>query len=336
MSRRLRFGILGTGNIARQFCTGVGGAARVELAAVGSRTQKAAQAFAQSFNISRIHASYDELLNDRDIDAIYISLPNSLHHEWTLKALQAGKHVLCEKPLAVTAREGEEMFAAARRAKKLLVEAFMYVSHPQTKRVLETVRSGAIGELRLIRASFCYRTSRIDGNIRFDPKLAGGALMDVGCYCTHFAQLIAGSAPASAHAAARLHPSGVDDATSGVLRFADGLVATFSCGMSTQCDNTAHICGTEGYLEIPWPWKPQRSSTYTLAHSIPPKQDKGSTNQSPRQTFTVEAPGELYELEANDFAATVLDGAPPAVSEQQSLANLRVLEDLRRQIGLKF
>jgi predicted dehydrogenase len=259
-----------------------------------------------------------------------------MHHEWTIKALRAGKHVLCEKPLAVTSAQAEEMFDVAQKTGKVLIEAFMYVSHPQTAKVLEVINSGAIGELRLIRASFCYRTSRIDGNIRFDPKLAGGALMDVGCYCTHFARKIAGDEPDSITAVGTLHPSGVDHLTAGVLRFPSGVVATFSCGMLAQCDNTAQICGTEGYLEIPWPWKPQRKSSFSLAHSVPPRQDKGAKTQPPKQAFTVDAPGELYELEANDFVAAVMDGAPPKLTEADSIGNMRALEQIRRQIGLSF
>src|SRR5687767_8487331 len=252
MSRRLKLGIMGTGNIAGQFCMGTLASPRIQLAAVGSRSTEAARAFAERFDIPGAHGSYDALLSARDVDAIYLSLPNSMHHEWTIKALRAGRHVLCEKPLAVTSAEAEEMFEVARRTGKVLVEAFMYVSHPQTKRVIEVINSGAIGELRLIRSSFCYRTSRMEGNIRFDPRLAGGALMDVGCYCTHFARMIAGAEPDSISAVGTLHPSGVDHLSSGVLRFPSGVVAMFSCGMLTQCDNTAHICGTEGYLEIPW------------------------------------------------------------------------------------
>jgi D-xylose 1-dehydrogenase (NADP+, D-xylono-1,5-lactone-forming) len=336
MAKRLRMGIMGTGNIAGQFCTGTQASPVIALTSVGSRSIDAARAFAEKFRVPNARGSYDALLADREVDAIYLSLPNSMHHEWTIKALRAGKHVLCEKPLAVTSAEAQEMFDVSRQTGKILVEAFMYVSHPQTAKIIEIIKSGAIGELRLIRTSFSYRTSRMDGNIRFDPKLAGGALMDVGCYCTHFARMIAGQEPTSNNAVGSLHPSGVDHLTAGVLRFPSGVVATFSCGMLTQCDNSAHICGTEGYLEIPWPWKPQRQSSFNLAHSVPPRQDKGAKTQPPKQQFTVEAAGELYELEANDFAATVLDGAAPRLTESDSIGNMLVLEQVRKQIGLSF
>ena len=333
----LRLGILGTGNIAHQFSDGVRSSRRCVLAAVGSRADAPARAFAEKFGIGRAHASYDALLSDPDVDAVYVSLPNALHHEWTVKALRAGKHVLCEKPMAVTERQGQEMFETSRRAGRVLVEAFMYVSHPQTAAVLQAVRDGAIGELRLIRASFCYRTTRIDGNIRFSTELCGGALMDVGCYCTHFARMIAGQEPMQVSAFAAMHERGVDLATSAVLRFPSGVLATFSCSMGTQCDNTAHVCGTEGYLEIPWPWKPNpQTAGFTIAHSVPPRQDGGAANLVPRQTVKVDAPGQLFGIEADAFASTVLDGAPPAVSEADTLGNLRVLDEIRRQIGLGF
>ncbi|CAN5680043.1 Gfo/Idh/MocA family oxidoreductase [soil metagenome] len=336
MAKRLKLGIIGTGNIAGQFCNGVSASPMISLTAVGSRSAESASAFAKKFGIATTYGSYDAMLADREIEAIYLSLPNSMHHEWAIKALRAGKHVLCEKPLAVTVSQGEEMFDVAKRSGKILVEAFMYVSHPQTRRVIETIRGGAIGELRLIRTSFCYRTSRMDGNIRFDPNLAGGALMDVGCYCTHFARLIAGAEPIAISAVGTMHESGVDHLTAGVLKFSSGVVSTFSCGMLTQCDNTAHICGTEGYLEIQWPWKPVRNSSFNIAHSVPPRQDKGPASQPPKEVVKVEAPGELYELEANDFAATVLDHAPPRITAGDSIGNLRVLQEIRKQIGLPF
>ncbi len=338
MNTSLRFGILGTGNIAGQFARGCAAATRCTLAAVGSRSTESAATFAANHSIEKSHSSYESLLADDSVDAIYNSLPNSLHHEWTIKALRAGKHVLCEKPLATDAAEAEEMFDIAAKLGRQLVEAFMYVSHPQTQIIRDRVTRGDIGQLKLIRTNFCYRTKRIDDNIRFNPKLAGGALMDVGCYCIHFSRMLAGAEPTAIHAVAGFHPGGVDESTSGVLKFPNGVVATFSCGMATQCDNTAHVAGSDGYLEIPWPWKPQATGAmHTLAHSVPPRQDltTGAT-APPRQTFTVDAPSDMYALEADDFAATVLDGAPPRITRPDTLGNLRVLDEIRKQIGLTF
>jgi len=338
MGRLLRWGILGTGNIAGQFAAGMAGSHRGQIVGVGSRSEISAKTFAQRHGVANSYGSYEQLLADQNVDAIYLSLPNSLHHEWTLKSLAAGKNVLCEKPIAVNAAQAEEMFAAAEKVGRLLAEAFMYVSHPQTKAVLQTVRSGVIGTVRLVRTSFCYRTSKVDGNIRFSREMAGGALMDVGCYCLHFSRLVMGKEPTSVHAVAQMHENGVDEMTAGVLGFESGAAATFSCGTRVQADNAAAICGTDGYVEVPVPWKPALTgASFTIARSTPPKQDgPAASSLPPRQTITADATAPLYAMEADDFAAAVLDGAAPTVSRADSLGNMRVLDEIRRQIGLRF
>lgn len=336
MSGALRWGILGTGNIARQFCAAMRTSQRGVLAAVGSRSAEIAAAFARDHSIPAAHGSYDALLADATVDAVYVSLPNSLHRDWTIRALQAGKHVLCEKPVAVDAQEASEMFDAAQQAGRLLAEAFMYRSHPLTDAVLATVHGGEIGHVKLVRSSFCYRTTKIAGNIRFDARLGGGALMDIGCYCISLSRLVASGEPVAIHAAGILHEGGVDELSAGVLRFPGGLVASFTCGMSVQADNTAYICGTEGYIEVPIPWKPPtRQATYTIARGTPPRMDGASKPAPPpRQVRTVDADRDLYALEADEFAAAVLDGKPPRVSRNDTIGNMRVLDEMRKQIGV--
>jgi D-xylose 1-dehydrogenase (NADP+, D-xylono-1,5-lactone-forming) len=348
MAQTLALGIMGTGNIAGQFAAGVATARRCRVVGAASRRMETAAAFARRHQISSAHGTYDDLLTDPAVQAVYISLPNSMHHEWTLRALAAGKHVLCEKPLSVTAAQAQEMFDAADRAKRVLMEAFMYVSHPQTNALLTAVRTGIVGTLQIIRTSFCYRTTRIDGNIRFSHELAGGALMDVGCYCTSFSRLFAGAEPNFIAATGRIGTGNVDDLTAGTLGFPNGVVATFSCGMGVQADNTAYLCGSEGYLQIPWPWKPQQQADWTLCRSIRPRQDAAPSTtpaQAPPQKadaapapehFSVQAPAPLYALEADDFAAAVLDGKAPSVTRQQTIGNMTVLDEIRRQIGLRF
>lgn len=339
MSQPLRLGILGTGNIARQFAAGLAGSTRTRIQAVGSRRADAADAFAATHGIPQAYGSYEQLLRDRQVDAVYVSLPNSLHHEWTLATLRMGKHVLCEKPIAATAPQAEEMFDVAERAGRVLVEAFMYRSHPLTHAVLDAIRAGEIGKVRLVRTSFCFRTSRIDGNIRFDASLAGGALMDVGCYCLDFARLMTGTEPVSAHAVGTLHPSGVDDSAAAVLAFPDGVTASFTCGMSVQADNTAYVCGTEGFIEIPVPWKPAtENAQYSVVRATAPKMDGPVKPVVPsaRETRHVTAGKGLYALEADDFAAAVLDGAPPRLGRRDSVGNMRLLDELRRQLGVRF
>ena len=338
MGGKLRLGILSTGNIARQFAAGVRQSENCLLQAVGSRSAESAQAFAQGQQVATAWGSYEQLLADPNVDAVYIALPNSLHHQWTLKALRAGKHVLCEKPFATNLAEAQEMFAVAKSTGRVLVEAFMYRSHPQTLKILETVRGGAIGIPRLIRVSFNYKTSRINDNIRFDPDLAGGARMDIGCYCIDFAQLIAGCEPQACTAYGRLHESGVDELAAGVLQFPNGILASFTCGMTAPANNAAQICGTEGYIEIPIPWKPPvNNAGFTIAYGVPPKMDQLKDNARPvgPQFVKVEASRDLYAYEADDFAATVLQHKPPRMTREATLANMRILEDLLRQIGVR-
>jgi xylose dehydrogenase (NAD/NADP) len=337
---QLRWGILGTGNIARQFAAGVRTARRSTVIAAGSRTLDAANQFAQANQIPNAVGSYQELIYRDDVDAIYLSLPNSMHHEWTIAALRAGKHVLCEKPFAVDHAQSQEMFDEAQRADRVLMEAFMYRSHSLTHAVMDAIRGGAIGQVKVIRASFCYRTTRITNNIRFSRELAGGALMDVGCYCINFCRMVAGAEPTKICAAAQLLTSGVDESTSALLEFPNGIQATFNCGMSVQADNTTSVCGTDGYIEIPVPWKPPvRNAAWVLGRSIPPLQDlagKPAPPTQPRETRCVNADAELYAMEADDFAEAALDGRPVRVSRQDTLGNMKVIDEIRRQIGLQF
>lgn len=338
MDKKLRWGILGTGNIAKQFARGVAASDRGVIVGVGSRSAETAQAFAGTFNIPAAYPSYGELIEDANVDAVYISLPNSMHHEWTLEATAAGKHVLCEKPIATNTVQAEEMFDSAQRHGVKLVEAFMYRSHPMITQIAERIRNGEIGQLKMIRTSFCYRTTKTAGNIRFNQKLAGGALMDIGCYCINLSRLLAGEEPTVLSAVANLHPSGVDEATCGVLQFPSGVMASFTCGMTLQVDNTAYISGSDAYIEIPVPWKPAPvGATYTVARSTPPRMDSvNATNPPapPRQLFTVDANEDMYGMEADDFAAAVLDGAPVRITRADTVGNMRVLDELRQQIGV--
>ena len=338
MTDRLRWGIIGTGNIARQFATGVAASRRGKITAVGSRQVASAEAFAQAFQVPHAFGSYQQVLGSSDVDVVYVSLPNSMHHEWTLAALSAGKHVLCEKPLARTEGEARQMFDAAQRSGTVLMEAFMYRSHPQMLAVIEAVRTGAIGSLKLIRTSFCYRTRRIADNIRFSRALAGGALMDVGCYCINFARTLAGAEPVRAEAVGHVHESGVDDFAAGTLQFPDGVVASFTCGMTVQADNTAYACGSEGFIEVAVPWKPGAANCgFAIVRGTPPRMDAvgpAAPSAPPREPRVVSAPADPFAIEADDFAATVLDGQPPRVTPADSLGNMRVLDTLRRQLGV--
>lgn len=340
---KLRFGILSTGNIARQFIEGInGGAQRSVVTAVGSRSVDSAKAFADRYGIATAHGGYDGLLADPQVDAVYNALPNLYHKEWTLKALAAGKHVLCEKPMGMDAAEVREMFAAAQHSGRLLVEAFMYRSHPQTQAVMKAIRGGAIGEVKTVRTTFCYRTKKIQGNTRFDKSLGGGAIMDIGCYCVDFARQVTGEVPETIQAVGRLHESTsggeIDVSACAVMKYPSGITATLTCAMDTQASNLAQVCGTEGYIEVPVPWKPNKgTATWTLRTMQKPRQD-GVPDEAGehRQDFTDEADRPLYALEADAFSQAVLDGAEPFMTAEDSISLAEVLDELRRQVGVQW
>lgn len=341
MSKPLKWGILGTGNIAGQFARGLAGSEYCSTSAVGSRDEAKAKRFASQFGVDAACSSYEAVLEQKDVDAVYIALPNSMHHEWTLRSLRAGKHVLCEKPLASTASQAEEMFDEAKKTGLLLVEAFMYRSHPLTLAVKAKLDSGAIGELRFVRTSFCFHVRKPEGNVRFNAELGGGGLMDVGCYCLSYSRFMAGGAIRSMQAVGHLHSSGVDDLVSGSLVFDNDVMAQFMCGMSLETDNSAFICGSEGYIHVPIPWKPlPPMAEFTIGRMTPPKMDMLKGVEAPsgamRETFAIRINKPLYAMEADDFALAVAGKAPAVVSPEDSIANMRALDELRKQIGLSF
>jgi predicted dehydrogenase len=244
-----RWGVLSTARINRLVLAGAREAHGVEIAAVGSRDAAKAEAYARENGIPRAHGSYEALLADEDVDAIYISLPNSLHHEWTLRALDAGRHVLCEKPYSRRAVEAEEARAAAERAGLVLSEAFMWRHNPQTKRVVELLPE--IGELQTIRATFAFPLTD-DANVRLRPGLDGGSLMDVGCYCVSAIRLLAGE-PERVHGEQVVGPTGVDVVFTGVVRCPGDVTAEFSSAF-TFAHQQLEAIGTEGTLNVPDPW----------------------------------------------------------------------------------
>ena len=321
MSEPLRWGILGTGRIARKFAGQLGQSGRATLAGVGSRSAAAAGEFAREFGGTAC-GGYDTLLADPGVEAVYVSLPNALHHEWTLRALASGKHVLCEKPISANAPEAEEMFDAAGRAGRLLVEAFMYRAHPAVQKLIEMVQEGAVGDLKLIRTHFTFNRPDAPDDIRYQSGLAGGSLMDVGCYPINFARALVGAEPTAAEAVAHVHPLGVDDYAAGTLDFDGRVLCAFTCGMTVDADRTTYVCGSDGYVAIGTPWF--SDGTFTL------------TKAEDRRTVKVEAPMDLYALEAEAFAAAVQDGAEPRISRADTLGNMRVLDELRRKVGLSF
>ena len=244
----LRIGILGAARIARSFVEAVRPSAKIVVTAVASRDGERAAAFARELGIGRVHASYDALFADPDIDAVYVPLPNNLHAQWSIRAADAGKHVLCEKPLAASAAEARAMFAAAEKNGVYLVEAYPYRAQPQTLKVRELVAAGAIGRIQLIQASFGFPLADA-ANIRMDPGLAGGALMDAGSYPVSFVRTVAGAAPSRVSALSQWGTTGVDLTTMATLEYPDGVLAQISCSFTTARHRHAFIAGDAGSID---------------------------------------------------------------------------------------
>jgi predicted dehydrogenase len=251
----LRIGILGTGRIARVFAAEVRSSAKVEVAAVASRDAGQARSFAQDFGIARAYQGHEDLLADGEVDAVYNALPSSLHAPWSISAAEAGKHVLCEKPLATSADEVRRMFAAAERNGVRIVEAYPYRAQPHTSALRRLIAEGAIGAVRMIEASFGFPMPQA-GDIRFDPSLGGGSLLDAGSYPVSFVRMTTGSAPAQVSATARFGSSGVDHAVAASLDHKDGAMAQISCAFGIAPYRRAVIVGEEGIIETSYPNRP--------------------------------------------------------------------------------
>ena len=252
MPEPVKWGIISTADINRKVIPGAKASPKVDLVGVASRTQERADAYAREWEIERAYGTYDELLADPDIEAVYISLPNNLHCEWSIRSVEAGKHVLCEKPMSRSVAEVEEAFDAADRAGRLLSEAFMYRHNPQTARLKSLVEEGAIGELRLVRATFGYSLYDAE-NIRLRTDAEGGALMDVGCYCVSGSRLLAGE-PESAYGRAWFGPSGTDWVFGATLGFPNDVVGLFDCGTALPERDELEAVGSEGSLFVDDPW----------------------------------------------------------------------------------
>lgn len=309
--RILRWGLLSTARINRAILPPLRASQRNQLAAVASRTQAAADRYAREHKIPRTYGTYEALLADPEIDVVYNSLPNHLHAEWTIRAVEAGKHVLCEKPLALRVEDVEAMQAAARKHGRVVAEAFMYRHHPQTLKVQEIVQSGILGELRLIRGSYRFVLSR-PGDIRLDPAKGGGSIWDVGCYPISYARIVAGADPHEAFGWQITGPSGIDETFVGQIRFANGVHAQFDCSFTTPLHAHMEIVGSQGRLTIPVPFKSGTNEKIYL--SIKDKID------------TIEIPGqELYIGEVEDMADAIILGHAPRISLEDSRANVAVI-----------
>lgn len=320
--RRLRWGVLSTASIAREkWIPGVRRGRRGEVVAIGSRDGALGRRVAAELGIPRAHDSYEALLADPEVDAVYIPLPNHLHLPWAVAAARAGKHVLCEKPLALSSADAEQMVEAARARGVHLMEAFMYRLHPSWAAVRDLVATGRIGQLRSVQSWFSYYNDD-PRNIRNVREAGGGALMDIGCYCINLSRMLFGSEPDRVEAALLRDPaSGVDVLTSALLTFEGGGTATFTCSTRTEFDQRVHIYGTEGLISIGIPFNipPDRPTHVFITRGGDPP----VAPNIERLTFGTADP---YGVEADAFAATVLDGEPLPIPPSDAIENMRVIE----------
>ena len=324
----VRWGILATGRIARKLADAIQESETSELVAVGSRNTASAEAFAGDYGGITAHGSYEALLDDPAVDAIYVATPHPQHAEWAIKALEAGKAVLCEKPMGVNYPEVMAMVETAHFHQRFLMEAFMYRAHPQTAKIVDLVRDGTIGEVRQVDASFGFASpfnaeSRLHKN-----ELAGGGIMDVGCYPVSMARLVAGEEPADIAGFATLGETGVDRWASALLRFPSGLIARVSTAVSLTLNNTVQIFGSQGAIQIDVPWfanRPDGSWSFDLVR------------EGKRETVSGKAPSP-YVLEVDAVAHALADGKTesPLMSWQDSLGNAQTLDQWRRSAGVTF
>jgi predicted dehydrogenase/aryl-alcohol dehydrogenase-like predicted oxidoreductase len=338
---KIRWGILAPGGIAKAFAGGVAGSQTGTLTALGTR-DPGKPGLAETFPGARILAGYDALLADPEVDAIYISTPHPGHAEWAIKAAEAGKHVLCEKPLALTAFEADAMMHAARKAGTFLGEAFMYRLHPQTLKLVELIQSGIIGEVRMIKSSFGFAMPGFMPEHRlYANDLAGGGILDVGGYPVSMARLIAGAAigkpfaePDKVFGVAHLGQSGVDEWASALLHFPDGVVAEVSCSISLNQDNVLHILGTRGRIEVPDFWFAGGNRDVGLGRIDVIFAD------GTRETISVNETRHLYSFEVDGAGEAILAGrhefAWPGMGWDDSLGTLRVLDRWRAAVGLEY
>jgi D-xylose 1-dehydrogenase (NADP+, D-xylono-1,5-lactone-forming) len=309
----VRFGLIGAGRIARnQIAPAIHEAKRATLYAAASRDLNRAE------QLRPVHAydSYAALIADADVDAVYIATHNGLHKELSIAALRAGKHVLCEKPLAINARDCEEMLRVSESSGRLLAEAFMYRHHPQIARAQELVRGGAIGDVMTVEASFRFPLSTVD-DVRMNAEWGGGALLDVGCYCVSASRLFLGDSPVAMQAMASIHPDkNVDTSLQGVIDYGSGRFAIISCGFDSGVNQKIVLSGTTGVIELNDPFKSWTGRPQILVKT-----------KDHEETIEFEAVN-TFALEVDDFASAILDGTSPLVGAADAVRNIRILDQL--------
>ena len=310
----VKWGILSTADINRKVIPGVHASEKAELIAVASRDQRRAEDYAREWEIDRAYGSYQALLDDPDVEAVYISLPNTLHCEWSIRAMEAGTHVLCEKPMSRHVGDVESAFDAAEQNGRILMEAFMYRHNPQTTRLRQLVDDGAIGDVRVVRSCFSYSLYDAD-NIRLRTDVEGGSLMDVGCYCVSGSRLLAGE-PEQVYGQQFLGPSGTDWVFSGTMRFPGDVFAQFDCGTALPDRDELEAIGTGGSLFVDDPW-------HCLEPVIELRRDGGL------ERIEVEH-ADSYRLEIENLCDAITGAADPLLGREDAVGQVRAIEALYR------
>ncbi|MFI5233821.1 MAG: Gfo/Idh/MocA family protein [Gemmatimonadales bacterium] len=313
MTETLKFGLIGAGRIARnRIAPGIHAAEHATLHAAASRELSRAE----SMGPERAYDSYDALLHDPDVDAVYVATHNGLHKELSIAGLRAGKHVICEKPLAINARDCEEMLRVAESSGRLLAEAFMYRHHPQIARVRELVKSGVIGQVMVVEASFRFPLSNPD-DVRMNAEWGGGSLLDVGCYCVSASRLFLGDSPAGMTALATYHPvKKVDTNVQGVLDYGSGRYAIISCGFDSGVHQKVVLCGTAGTIELNQPFKSWTGRPLVTVRA------------GEREEVIAFDAANTFQLEVDDLAVAITNGGTPLVDAGDALRNMEILDRL--------
>ena len=330
---QLRWGLLSTARIHERLIPAIRSTPRGTIVAVASRDGERAANFARHWSIPRSYGSYEELLADREIDVIYNPLPNSLHCEWSVKAAASGKHVLCEKPLACTVQEVDQMREAAARHGVVIQEAAMMRFHPQTAKLRELVAAKTIGEVRCVRGVFAFVLSRA-GDIRFDPSLGGGSLWDLGSYCVSFMRIVLGQEPLEVHGWQRSGPAGADASFAGHLRFPSGVLGEFFSSFETSPHIEADLLGSAGRITLDVPWASRldtvsRIRVWRAGDSAPQGTFSDSSENQRYEEYAFENVN-AYREQIASMTATLLDGASPVITLDDSRANVAALVALAR------
>jgi xylose dehydrogenase (NAD/NADP) len=309
--KTLNWGLLSTADINEELIPVLKSSSRNKLTTIASRNVRSAEKYAREWGIPRAHGSYEALIQDPEVDVIYNPLPNHLHAKWTIEALRAGKHVLCEKPLGLTVEEVDTMEAASRESDRVLAEAFMYRHHSQTQRVMEIVGSGTLGTLQVIKGAFTF-SLKDPQDIRMRTETGGGSVWDVGCYPVSYARMVAGADPLEVFGWQVSGAGGVDEIFTGQMRFPNEVLVQFESGFRSPERQYMEIVGSEGVLRVPRPFNMRSNERLVLV--------KGEEEE------VIEIPGEeLYKGEVEDMADAVLNGVAPRVSLADSRGNVAAI-----------